>query len=142
MVWFEKYKALFCRTFVKKKRRTYNTFQWISAVFMAMTLLWLTVSNPFVSFVQQELAKQHKMENARSPLSNNEEEAAKPVGNTSEEKAPSGGSSLSEEYLHENHLADYFFYTIKHSYKCESEGTYVAYHGELLVPPPNGSIIV
>ena len=40
-------------------------------------------------------------------LPGNEEEAANPFGNTTEEKAPTSGSSFSEEYLHDHHIADH-----------------------------------
>jgi hypothetical protein len=73
----------------------------------------------------------------RSPLAGTEEEAANPFGNTTEEKAPS--SSFSEEFLHDHHKADYFFSIVSQYHNSENDGTYVAYHGELLVPPPNAA---
>ncbi len=71
-----------------------------------------------------------------SPSTDNEEETANPFGNTTEEKAPSS-TSFSEEYLHDHHTTDYFFSTVLQYHKCENAGTYIAFHGELLVPPPN-----
>ena len=138
MVWFAKMNVLFCSAFMSKPRKIYNSFHLLSAVFMILALLWLTVSMPFVYASQQKLAKQDKIENTGSPLAGNEEEAANPFGNTTEEKAP-GGNSLSEEYLHDHHSADYFFSIISQYHKCVNAGTYVAYHGELLVPPPNAA---
>jgi hypothetical protein len=101
---------------------------------MVLALLWLTVSTPFVFSRQQELAKQYKM--IQSPFSGSEEETANPFGNTTEEKAPSG-NSFSEEYLHDNHSGGHFFSVVVQYRKCEDAGIYIAYHGELLVPPPN-----
>jgi hypothetical protein len=105
---------------------------------MILALLWLTISAPFVIAAQQDLVKQEKTVNANSPLAGNEEETANPFANTTEEKSPSS-SSFSEEYLHDHHKADYFFSIVSQYYKCEDSGTYVAYHGELLVPPPNAA---
>lgn len=121
---------------MKRSRKIYNPFHLLSAVFMILALLWLTISIPFVYAGQQEFATQDRMENnSGSPLSGNEEEAANPFSNTTEEKSPN--SSVSEEYLHDHHKTDYFFSIISQYRKCENAGTYVAYHGELLVPPPN-----
>ncbi len=108
-----------------------------SAAFMVITLLWLTVSTPFVYASQQQQAKQDKMAKTTAPLADtNEEETANPFGNTTEEKA-SGNGTFSEEFLHDHPTTDHFFSIISQYHKCENAGTYVAFHGELLVPPPN-----
>ncbi len=138
MVWFKKCKVLFCITFMKSNKKKYNPFQLASAIFMILALLWLTVSTPFVFASQQEQASQDKTANAGTPLNGNEEEAANPFGNTTEEKAPSS-TTFSEEFLHDHHKAYYVFSTISQYQKCEDADTYVAYHGELLVPPPNAA---
>ena len=119
-----------------KNKRTYGSFQLASAVCMILALLWLTISAPFVYACQQELAKQSKTEQSQAPLTGNEEETANPFGNNTEEKAPSS-SSFSEEYLHDQHHDAHFLLLTLSYHKCESASTYVAYHGELLVPPPN-----
>jgi hypothetical protein len=124
---------------MKKNRKIFSVFQLGSAVFMMLALLWLTISTPFVFAKQQELAKQDKMANAAIPLPGSDEEAANPFGNTTEEKSPNCGSSFSEEYLHDHHLAHHFFSIASQYHKCENAGTYIAFHGELLVPPPNAS---
>ena len=124
--------------FMKRRRKIYSVSQLVSAVIMILALAWLTVSTPFVYACQQEIAKQHKMEKAASPLAGSEEESSKPVTNNTEEKTP-GNTSLSEEYIHDNHKADYFFAISLQYQKCDNSGTYIAYHGELLVPPPNAS---
>lgn len=102
---------------------------------MIAALLWLTISLPFVYASQQEFAKQEQKANTGFPVSGNEEEA-NPLGNATEEKAPNG-SSFSEEYTHDHHKSDHFFSIISQYHKCENAETYVAFHGELLVPPPN-----
>lgn len=103
---------------------------------MMLALLWLTISLPFVLAGQQEIAKQQHTENTASPLTGNEEESANPFGNSTEEKAP-GNSSFSEEYLHDHHKEDSFLAAARQYRSCEDARNYIAYHGELLVPPPN-----
>ena len=121
---------------MRKNRKTFSVFQLASAVFMIAALLWLTISAPFVYAGQQELA-QEKTANSPVPLAANEEDTSNPFGNTTEEKAPSGGSSFSEEYIHNYHKQDYFFSIILRFYKSENAGTYIAFHGDLDVPPPD-----
>ena len=105
---------------------------------MILALLWLTVSAPFVFASQQHLAKYEKSAKADSPVENTEEETTNPLTNTTEEKAPtSSSSSFSEEYLHDHHTTDVFYSIVLQFHKCEHADIYVAYHGELLVPPPN-----
>lgn len=100
---------------------------------MILALLWLTVSAPFIAVKQQEL---NKSAQTTMPFSAADDEAANPFGNSTEEKAPST-TTLSEEFLHDSHLQDHFFSIILPAYSHISSGTYVAFHGELLVPPPN-----
>jgi hypothetical protein len=118
---------------MRRSRKPYSLVQLASALLMIAALLWLTVSLPFVYESQQMLSH---VDNHASPLTSNEEEAANPFGNSTEEKAPSG-SSFSEEYLHDHHKADYFFSIASQFQIGENDGTYIAFHGELLVPPPN-----
>ncbi len=119
---------------MKKQRKTYTLYQKGSAISMILTLLWLTISTPFVFSYQQEIAKQEKKSQNTIPVSSTEEEAGKPLGNTS---APGSANTLSEEYLHDHHAADAFFTLVVLYLHSHNDGTYQAYHGELLVPPPN-----
>ena len=123
---------------MRKRRKTYSIVQKASAIFMMLALAWLTVSLPFVVACQQQIANQQHTENAGSPLSGNEEESANPFGNgnSTEEKAP-GNSSFSEEYLHDHHKEDGFLASARQYRTCEDARKYIAFHGELLVPPPN-----
>ena len=121
---------------MKAHIKTYNFYQLCSAVFLILALLWLTISLPFVYASQQELAEQNKSQNAAIPYAGNEEETTNPFSDT-EEKAPANGGSFSQEYMHDNHKADYFFCIASQYHKCENADTYHAFHGELLVPPPN-----
>ena len=120
---------------MEKNRRTYNLLNLASAVFMILALLWLTVSIPFVTASQQQLAKIEKSQSLPS-CHTNDEEATNPFGNNTEEKAPSN-STVSEEYLHDHNHAENFLSVISQFYKCENSGIYNAFHGEVQVPPPN-----
>lgn len=120
------------------KQNKYNFLQKGSAIFMILALLWLTVSTPFVFASQQELASQDKIADTQSPLAGNEEEASNPFSSTTEEKAPSS-TTVSEEFLHDHHAAEHFFLLVSQQHKCENADTYNAFHGELLVPPPNAA---
>lgn len=121
---------------MNKNRKIYSVSQLVSAVVMILALMWLTVSTPFVFACQQELAKKNKMEKTSAPVTSSEEETTKTPGTNTEEKTP-GPNSFSEEYLHDNHKTDYIFSLSLPYQKSGNAGTYIAYHGELLVPPPN-----
>lgn len=126
--------------FMKSKRKSYSVYKKASTIFMMMALLWLTISLPFVIAGQQEMAKQQHTENTASPHTGNEEESANPFGNgnSTEEKAP-GNSSFSEEYLHDHHKDDGFSAASKQYGGSDDARDYIAFHGELLVPPPNAA---
>ena len=123
---------------MKQSKKTYSTGQKVSAIFMILALFWLTISTPFVFACQQEMAKQGKISNSQAQDATSEEETAKAPNTTTEEKVPSG-NSFSEEYLHEQNHGPYFTYKIQQHYSGENADDYIAYHGELLVPPPNAS---
>ena len=123
-------------SFMKRDRKRYSFFQLFSAVVFIVALAWLTVSLPFVYTAQQELAKHHKMEKATSLLTDNEEETTNPLGNNTEEKTP-GNNTFSEEFIHDNHIATHFLIQVSRYHKSENSETYISFHGELLVPPPN-----
>jgi hypothetical protein len=141
MVWIKNDNVLFCSAFMKRSRKIYSLSQLASAAGMILALLWLTISAPFVFSYQQEIAKQNKVAKATIPSDNTEEEASGPVNGGSEEKAPTSSSngSLSEEYLHDHHVTDHFFSFASTFHRLENAGTYIAFHGELLVPPPNAA---
>jgi hypothetical protein len=114
---------------MKRSRITYSIIQKASTIFMMAALVWLTISLPLVYAGQQEIARQQQTDNTSSPFTGNEEESANPFGNgnSTEEKVP-GSNSLSEDGLS----------TLARQYRsCENARDYIAFHGELLVPPPN-----
>jgi len=104
---------------------------------MMLSLLWLTISTPFTYASHQNLVKQGKIVKL-SPDAGNEEEATNPFGNNTE-KGPTDGSSFSEEYIHPANKIEYFYSQEMQFYKCEKPGIYTAFHGEILVPPPNAA---
>ena len=126
----------FALLFMKKVQQPYNFFQRGSAVLMIVALCWLTISAPFVFENQQKMAKQNCEATATIPLAGTEEEA-NPFSGSTEEKAPKTLNTFSEEYLHDQHQSEYFFSIASQFHKGEDAATYIAYHGELLVPPPN-----
>ena len=120
---------------MQRKKKTYNVFQRFTSVFLMLTLVWLTISIPYVYSSQLQLAADGV--SVGIPLSvTAEEESHNPFGNTTEEKGP-GNNSMTEEYLHGNEDTGGFFTATSPMYNCVDWGTYHAFHGELLVPPPN-----
>lgn len=108
--------------------------QRLSALLMILTLLWLTVS---ISFVYASMDNAGKDQAATSSLpADNEEESANPFGSNTEEKNP-GSSSFSEEFLHHAESGSHFISSVMAFCTGENASLYVAFHGELLVPPPN-----
>ena len=126
----------FALLLMTKVSHSYNFFQRLSATMMIVALSWLTISAPFVFEQQQKIAKQNTSATADLPVAGTEEES-NPFSGSTEEKAPKSLSTFSEEYLHDHHQSEYLFSIASKFHKCEDAGTYVAYHGELLVPPPN-----
>jgi hypothetical protein len=102
-------------------KKTYNFFQLSSAVLMILALMWLSKSS-----------------SAPTALDMTEDET-NPFGNNTEEKAPGSINSFSEEYLHNHHDAEYLLSIALQYHKNDDAGTYIAFHGELLVPPPNAA---
>ncbi|NOT50284.1 MAG: hypothetical protein HOP10_03295 [Chitinophagaceae bacterium] len=120
---------------MNRKRKIYSLFNKVSAICMIMALLWLTVSLPFIFSAEQELASTEK---TTSGVPGNDDESADPFGSSTEEKAPSS-TSFSEEYLHDHSAHEYLSLNTLIHHVCGNAGTYIAFHGELLVPPPNAA---
>lgn len=137
MVWFATCNVLFCSTFMVSNKKSCSLSRKFSAFFMIAALLWLTISTPFVFRAQQAYASQADKAMDQSPLSGNEEES-NPFSSSTEEKAPSP-NVVSEEFLHDCHVSHYFGIETFSFHLRENAGTYIAFHGELLVPPPNAA---
>jgi len=138
--WFglKKVKSYFAAHFMKKNRKPYTIFQKGCSIFLMLTLFWLTISTPFVIASQQELAKQQKASSIELPVNDGDDETDGGNNNNIEEKVPPG-NNLSEEFLHEHHSIHHFFSETSLYHKLENSDTYIAFHGELLVPPPNAA---
>lgn len=119
-----------------KKKRFYSVFQLATAVVMIISLLWLTVNTPFATVVGAGFCFQGQSSNNNVPA--NESDDNNPFGNTTEEKVPAS-SNLSEEYLHHHETIQAFTSEALEYNKIKNSDTYIAFHGETLVPPPNFS---
>ena len=122
---------------MKKSIKPYLIFQKLSSIFLMLTLLWLTVSTPFIMSTQENLSRQHKTLSAQLPVSDSGDESADSAGNTIEEKVPNCSNSLAEEFLHDHHAEEYNNTKTSQNHILENSGTYIAFHGELHAPPPN-----
>lgn len=126
----------FALLLMKKVPQPYSFFHHVSAIMMIVALSWLTISAPFVYEHQQKIAKENSAGFVNLPITGTDEEAS-PFSGSTEEKAPKTLNTFSEEYLHDHHHSEYFHSIASQFHKGEDAATYIAYHGELLVPPPN-----
>jgi hypothetical protein len=115
--------------------------RWASGIFMMLVLLWLTVSTPFVNAFQMQIAEREQAlhKDCKSSCKEKEEAASEcnPFANTTEEKTESSASiSFSEEFLHDHHEQLTNLDDILEHAKCGHSALYIAFHGELLSPPP------
>ena len=121
-----------------KENSTYVLVRWASGIFMMLVLLWLTVSTPFVTSFQMQMAASEKASQEKNPKDCKEKKASEcnPFANTTEEKTESGSITFSEEYLHDHYeLIHTLDDLLKHD-NCGHSALYIAFHGELLSPPP------
>jgi hypothetical protein len=115
---------------MKKCKPLYTVKDAVTSVLMLALLTWLTVCLPIVN-QSQKAAK------VQTEQSSNDEKAddGNPLNNTNEEKSESGTSLLSE-YLHEVPVMERHFITLTTYYKCHPSALYIAFHPELIIPPP------
>ena len=125
----------YLRNIGMKGKRKYTIGDQVSCVSMILMLLWLTVSAPFIIPDQQQDNLSGNIAQTDMPADSSEDSDTNPFSNTTEEKPESGGSTLSE-YLH--HIHELFPYStaLTTSYNWHSSDLYIAFHGELLSPPP------
>lgn len=115
-----------------KAKHTYRLTESVSAAFMVLTLLWLTVSTPFIIEVQKEL----NTTCSTLPSEQSQEDNTNPFSGMNEEK--SSEISISE-YLHSGTaLISRHSLNIEHA-DTQGADIYIAYYGELLSPPPEGA---
>ncbi len=65
-----------------------------------------------------------------------DKEDCNPLANTTEEKTPPT-NTLTEEYLHHTEENNENAYAVNNNYNHSDESLYIAFHGELLSPPPD-----
>jgi hypothetical protein len=105
---------------------------------MMTVLVWLTVSAPFVTSFQVKMAAFEKEKQKTTAKACNDKDASgcNPFANTTEEKTESGSISFSEEYVHEYHELIHTNADLPKHHNCGRSALYIAFHGELLSPPP------
>ena len=116
-----------------KRRKIYNNIQLGSAVVMILLLMWLTVSTPFVLASQQEIAKSSNRHRHNHRLLVAARKRAPILRQQYRGKGSKNINSFSEEFLHDPHRSDYFFFHSQAIHKTKTRETYTAFHGELLV---------
>ncbi len=120
-----------------KQKATYSIVNKVAAVLMMLTLVWLTICTPFVMQMQERLSKQSLTAEKASFPNGSEEESTGFPGSNTDEKAPNGLTNLAEEFLHHHSSHQHLFSQLEKIQGGESTPIYTAFHGELLVPPPN-----
>jgi hypothetical protein len=115
---------------VKKQKQPCQLEQILSSILMLAMLTWLTVCLPFVNESQKYAGVQAEQTSGETKADSNN-----PLTSTNEEKSESGSSLLSE-YLHEIPVADHHFIPLMSFFKGHPSDLYIAYHPELLIPPP------
>jgi len=108
----------------------YTQLHKLSSLLLMIALAWLTVCLPYVSETEQGAGVQ-----IESPIDGGAEDCENPLSNTNEEKTPSGTSLLSE-YLQDTQVMENSFITLTSFYKCHPSDLYLAYHPDLIIPPP------
>ena len=124
---------------MKKSTKLYSIFQKVSSIFLMITLIWLTVSTPFIMSIQENLTRQNKTLSVPFPVSDTGDESNDSGSNNIEEKVPNSSNSLAEEFLHDHHAEEYKATKTSQNHILQDSGTYTAFHGELHAPPPNAA---
>jgi hypothetical protein len=102
---------------------------------MILMLIWLTVSAPFIVPDQQKNTNSSVGLSLADLPDTNEDSDINPFSNTTEEKPESGSSSLNE-YLHHADELILNSTSLLRFYNWHASELYIAFHGELLSPPP------
>jgi hypothetical protein len=142
------YQLCFCKRFGIKDLMKYfrqlmkssnkaKLSNWLSSIFMMLALAWLTVCLPVVYGAQQDKDNYAAAENLPTEEAPEDDSTNNPFANTTEEKTPNSVNIPSEEYLHDSHAADNYIAVPSTEYKLEHVPIYLAFHGELISPPPD-----
>ena len=120
--------AIFARL-MKSSKQSYTAKHIAASIFSMLLLAWLTVCLPYVN------EKQQAVKSSTEKTSENKANSGNPLNNTNEERSESGVSLLSE-YLHEAPVIEHHFTLVSTFYKCHPSDLYIAYHPDLIIPPP------
>jgi hypothetical protein len=116
------------------------TYKNISVViFMMMTMFWLTISLPFISESRIASNIESKSSACNEVMdAQQSEDAGFPQTSTSEENGSEASDNFNEEYLHHHEGGVFSGLTdCRTTMHDLAQNAYCAFHGELLVPPPN-----
>jgi hypothetical protein len=122
-----------CPSFMQPQKYTYQWFHVLASLLMMLMLTWLTVCTPVV-YNWQLKQKAEAVAKEKTGAGENEM-TGNPLSNTNEEKTETGVSLLSE-YLHSAEEPHRPFSCLSIRSKCKQDAEYIAFHGELLSPPP------
>ena len=118
---------------MKQYKKTYHLPGIMAAVVMIVTLLWLTISTPFVYASEQKQDVYHQSDDTGDELPESDDT---PLSNNTEEKTESNSNTLSE-YLHHIDELSTPATSLQRPNRSHDVDVYVAFHGETLCPPPN-----
>ncbi|MEN9549099.1 MAG: hypothetical protein RIR12_1690 [Bacteroidota bacterium] len=121
---------------MEKTAVTYSLFTKMAALFFGVALLWLTVSIYFTSnpaYKKQLIEWNADVEDTDFAP----EEDADSRNTNTEEKAPKSNGAISEEIFHESQFENKLFTTLAPKHVMVNYSTYLAFHGEMDVPPPD-----
>ena len=120
---------------MRKNRNIYRVIKKINASLLLLAVISLTISTPVVFFTQ-EFSENTPEQNTPHPIDDSEDVASNLLNsNTNEEDAPANHNI--EKFVHNpsefetNHIQKVSYF------ETNKVKLYHAYHGELLVPPPN-----
>lgn len=115
---------------MKKSGQLFTLTQVLSSIVMLVLLLWLTVCLPIVNGSQKATKAQTEQKGKES-----KSDDSNPLSNSNEEKSENGASLLSE-YIHEIPVLERHFIILTNAFKGHPSALYIAYHPDLIIPPP------
>lgn len=116
---------------MEKRKQIFTPLHVLSSIVMLALLTWLTVCLPFVN-QSQKATKAQTEQNGKQTETDN----SNPLNNTNEERSENGTSLLSE-YLHEAPVMERPFVWLDPAFKKHPSDLYIAYHPDLIIPPPD-----
>jgi hypothetical protein len=99
---------------------------------MIVSLLWLTVSAPFIY-------EASKMVETQTEQTGSDNDESNPLAGATEERSETN-SNTSSEYLNEHFHECWTFSSGREIFKCHSSDIYLAFRPELICPPPDQKI--